>query len=333
VPKTAGALELRRPRIEPATLALLQELVPNQGQGWQWILDVLGRFFEHVTTQSHLLAKIGGNGRSLIELSDSEPPTEIFEVVGTALHSLGVLGKRTGELHVALASDVNDPAFAPEPLTQPNLDGMVKRLHEQARKVFALLLEKRKTLPPQVQDLTDQVLQTGPGLAARFANLPVKDGALIKIRCHGDYHLGQVLWQENDFVILDFEGEPGRTIAERRAKQSPLKDVAGMLRSLDYAAYSKLLNSSVAHTDDFDRLEPWADVWTTWTCAAFLHEYRRVVSPHGLLPADADVICRLLNFFMLDKTLFELQYELNYRPDWVRIPMLGILHLARAREC
>ena len=130
-------------------------------------------------------------------------------------------------------------------------------------------------------------------------------------------------------MILDFEGEPGRTMAERRAKKSPLRDVAGMLRSFDYAAYSELLTFTRHQPEDFDRLEPWAQIWRTWTSAAFLREYRRTVAPAGLVPADHDATCRLLDFFILEKTLFELQYELNYRPDWVAIPMLGILQLAR----
>jgi len=152
---------------------------------------------------------------------------------------------------------------------------------------------------------------------------------LIKIRVHGDYNLGQVLWAENDFVIFAFEGEPGRTMAERRAKKSPLRDVAGMLRSFDYAAYSELLTFTRHEPEEVDRLEPWAQIWRTWTSAAFFREYRRTVAPAGLVPADPDATCRLLDFFILEKTLFELQYELNYRPDWVAIPLLGILQLVR----
>jgi maltose alpha-D-glucosyltransferase/alpha-amylase len=157
---------------------------------------------------------------------------------------------------------------------------------------------------------------------------PGATSGLVKIRIHGDYHLGQVLWVENDFVILDFEGEPGRTMAERRAKKSPLHDVVGMLRSFDYAAYSELLSfTHDHHHESFDRLEPWAQIWRT--SAAFLREYRRTVAPGGLLPADFDATCRLLDAFMLEKTLFKLQYELNYRPDWVAIPILGLRHLAQ----
>ena len=133
-------------------------------------------------------------------------------------------------------------------------------------------------------------------------------------------------------MILDFEGEPGRTLAERRAKQSPLKDVAGMLRSFDYAAYSELLTVTLGGRENFDKLEPWAKIWRTWTSAAFLRAYRETAAAGSLLPADPATLYRLLDFFMLEKLIFELRYELNYRPDWVRIPLLGILQLIRPTE-
>lgn len=332
VPKMAGALEYRRPRAEPTTLALLQELVPNQGQGWQWIQDVLGRFYEQVASEEHRLARIATNGSTLLELSDTEPPPDVFEVVGTALHSLGILGKRTGEMHLALVGGPEDPAFALEPLTQDDREGLSRKVRDQARAVFALLAEKRASLPPALVGLAERVLLTGPATAASLGTLPDELEDLVKIRCHGDYHLGQVLWQENDFVILDFEGEPGKSIAERRTKQSPFKDVAAMLRSFDYAAYSVLIKLTGTRPEEFERLEPWARIWRSWTSAAFLREYRQAVTDSTLLPGHASDIACLLDFFMLDKTLFELQYELNYRPDWVRIPMLGILHLSRNRE-
>jgi maltose alpha-D-glucosyltransferase/alpha-amylase len=329
VPRTAGALEYRRARNEPATLAVLQELVPNQGQGWEWVLGVLGRYFEQVASESDRLDRIETPRYHVFDLSDSEPPHDVFEAVGTALHSAAVLGRRTAELHLALASDPNDPAFAPEPLHADELEGHTRELRKQSHEVFATLREKADTFEGATAETVRQVLGAGPGLVDRAADLRVEGGHLIKIRCHGDYHLGQVLWQENDFVILDFEGEPGRTLAERRAKQSPLKDVAAMLRSFDYAAYSELLNATRGGHEGFERLEPWAKIWRTWTSAAFLREYRQTAAPGSLLPADPAAARRLLDFFMLEKLIFELRYELNYRPDWVRIPLFGILELVR----
>ena len=148
-----------------------------------------------------------------------------------------------------------------------------------------------------------------------------------KIRIHGDYHLGQVLWAEGDFYILDFEGEPAQPLPQRRAKQSPLKDVAGMLRSFSYAAYAGLFAHASARPDEFGRLEPWARIWQTWTCGAFLRAYLTGTQGALFLPADPTQREMLLRFFMLDKALYELNYELNNRPDWVRIPLWGIFDL------
>jgi maltose alpha-D-glucosyltransferase/alpha-amylase len=327
VPKTLGALEASRPRYEPTSLAILQSFVPNQGQGWEYILDVLGRYYEQVSSEQHRLERIETRSFPLFELAGTEPPPDVFEVVGAALHSSAVLGTRTGEMHLALASDPTDPAFAPERMSADELAEMSANLREQARKAFALLRARLDSLAEHLRPLAKRVLANGPALVEQLGQLSGDGSNLIKTRIHGDYHLGQVLWAENDFVILDFEGEPGRTMAERRAKKSPLRDVAGMLRSFDYAAYSELLKYTQDHRENFERLEPWAQIWRTWTSAAFLNDYRRTVSPAGLLPNDLRATCQLLDFFTLEKTLFELQYELNYRPDWVAIPMLGILHL------
>jgi maltose alpha-D-glucosyltransferase/alpha-amylase len=332
VPRTAGALEYQKTRTGPATLAIVQELVPNQGQGWEWVLGVLDRYFDQVTGELHRLERIDTPRCHLVELSESEPPEDVFEVVGAALRSAQVLGRRTAELHLALSSEPSDPAFAPEPMTAEDMAAASEWLRTQANEAFETLRAKRDTLDPSVRDLAEKVLELGPGLVARAGGLHDDVGDLIKIRCHGDYHLGQVLWQENDFVILDFEGEPARPLAERRAKQSPLKDVAGMLRSFEYAAYSALIDETRDRPDAFDRLEPWAKIWRTWTSAAFLREYRLTAAPGSLLPASNDVTCRLLDVFMLDKLVFELRYELNYRPGWVRIPLLGLLQLARPAE-
>ena len=332
VPKTAGALEYRKARNEPTTLAILQELVPNQGQGWEWMLGVLGRYFEQAGSETHRLEQIETPRCHLYELSESEPPQDVFEVVGAALRSASTLGRRTAEMHLALASDPDDPAFRPEPLDAEELRAQADRLRTQAAEVFAGLRAKLETFEESVRPLVKEVLDHGPGLVRSVGDFSGEVGGLVKIRCHGDYHLGQVLWQENDFVILDFEGEPGRTLAERRAKQSPLKDVAGMLRSFDYAALSELLTAAKRGIDSYERLEPWAKIWRNWVSAAFLREYRITAREGSLLPEDGAATCRLLDFYMLDKLIFELRYEMNYRPDWVRIPLAGVMQLIRPAE-
>jgi maltose alpha-D-glucosyltransferase/alpha-amylase len=332
VPKTAGALEYRKQRREPATLAIAQELVANQGQGWEWALGALDRYYDHVGALSKQPDGIEPSYRHVFDLGYLEPNDEVAELFGPTLRSAGVLGQRTAELHLALASDSSDPAFAPEPLSRADLDAVGERLRTQAPGVFRALGDQAESIEGEVRELIDLVLTAGPDLVERSAATPPWADDLVKIRCHGDYHLGQVLWTESDFVILDFEGEPGRSAAERRSKQSPLKDVAGMLRSFDYAASTALLNATGVGTEAIARLRPWQRVWRDWTSAAFLRAYRLATAPGGLLPADVGTARRLLDLFMLDKLIFELQYELNYRPDWVRIPLLGIARLVGGRD-
>lgn len=150
---------------------------------------------------------------------------------------------------------------------------------------------------------------------------------VARLRCHGDYHLGQVLWVENNFIVIDFEGEPARSLAERRRKQSPLKDVAGMLRSFSYVAYAALFASTQTRPEDFRRLEPWANFWQYWTSVRFLRGYLATAPGAVFVPPQRRDLALLLEALLLDKALYELHYELNNRLDWVRVPLQGIWQL------
>jgi maltose alpha-D-glucosyltransferase/alpha-amylase len=194
-----------------------------------------------------------------------------------------------------------------------------------AERSLALLESRISGLPEAIRADADAVLSRRGTLLAAFDDLRSVQSGGLKIRVHGDYHLGQVLRVEDDFVILDFEGEPARSIAERRAKQSPLKDVAGMLRSYSYAAYAALFMFTVHAPDDLAPLRPWAETWRHWTSLAFVAGYRETIDALPLVPHAA--FDRLLHAFSIEKALYELAYELNARPDWVRIPLIGIRSL------
>jgi maltose alpha-D-glucosyltransferase/alpha-amylase len=187
--------------------------------------------------------------------------------------------------------------------------------------------EQRANLPENLRSLAQGVLEGGPRLVEQFGDLSGRNLRAGKIRVHGDYHLGQVLRVRQDVVILDFEGEPARTLPERRAKTSPLKDVAGMLRSFEYAAFAALFAFTKDRPEDQERLEKWATVWRQWTGAAFLRAYRETVGSADFLPGEMADLDMLLRFFLLDKALYELLYELNHRPTWARIPLTGVLQL------
>ena len=330
VPKTLGALEFRRPKSEPMTVGLLREWVANQGQAWELMVEVLGRYLEEVQGEAHRLDKIDLDLGPVFALSEKEVPKDVHEVIGSGLLMARTLGRRTGELHLALASDPNDPAFAPEPLTSEELSRLSDELRSRLLTGLVALKDQLDTLPADVRKLAEEVLAARPRLLEMVAYKPGPEDGRIKIRVHGDYHLGQLLWAENDFYILDFEGEPGRTTEERRAKQSPLKDVAGMLRSFDYAADGALHKAGLVHPDELERMAPWTRIWRAWMSAEFLKAYREAAS--SLLPTDPAETGALLDLLRLDKALFELTYEMDYRPDWVRIPLQGILHLIRSGE-
>jgi maltose alpha-D-glucosyltransferase/alpha-amylase len=219
-----------------------------------------------------------------------------------------------------------DPAFTPEPFGTETLRETVEQMTTNANVVLDLLQEKMDTLSPAARPQAERIAASRPRVVGILESIATVQDAGLRIRIHGDYHLGQVLRTEEDFVILDFEGEPARSLAERRRKYSPLKDVTGMIRSFGYAAYAGLFAFTVHAPDQFQALEPWADTWQHWASETFVTAYRATLSGTPLLPAPAAWLS-LSRAFALEKALYELAYELNSRPDWVQIPMAGILKL------
>jgi maltose alpha-D-glucosyltransferase/alpha-amylase len=329
VPAVAGGIEYSPKNGEKSTLAMMQRLVPNQGDGWKMTLEELARYFEHSATFRGSPDDDGGNGNSVFELSDLEPPEAVREKIGIYIDTAIMLGRRTAQMHLALATPTDDPAFRPERAGKSDFTTLASALREHATASFERLRTSLPALPDEFVDRAGLALAQRRRLLDRFQKLESMDVEIDRIRVHGDYHLGQVLWVENDFFILDFEGEPARPLAERRAKHFALKDVAGMLRSLSYAAYASLLNYTARRLEDYVRLEPWATFWERWTSAAFLRAYRQTAAGAPFLPADDEQCKILLDAMLLDKAVYELTYELNNRPTWVRIPLHGILSLAR----
>ena len=327
VPPFAGSIEYERSGWGASSLGVLQGLVANEGDGWTLILEELARYYEDCARVQQPPEELQRNGGDLLSLATA-PPTQLArEHVGIALDAAARLGRRTAGLHLALAAPSEDPAFAPEPLTSGDLEGLLAGLRKQAAKVFDVLRDSVARLPDEMLDLAGSVLGRRRQILDSFRHVGGHDLLAQRTRIHGDYHLGQVLQVRTDYVILDFEGEPARPIEERRAKQSPLKDVAGMLRSFAYAAYAGLINYSTRRPEDFDKLEPWARLWERSTAAEFLRAYREGAAEGRFLPEVESDLRGLLAVFWLDKALYELSYELNNRPDWVRIPLIGILSL------
>jgi maltose alpha-D-glucosyltransferase/alpha-amylase len=300
----AGVLEYIANDGHTRLLAMLQAYIANQGDGWTYSLDYVRRHLEQYRT---------------IPAGDALP----VNAHEAYLAMIRVLAVRTAELHRALARPTSDAAFSPQALTRADIDGYRQRALEQARAALDLLSAAPDAVPAADRERANAVLAQREQITQRIEACAKAAAQGMKIRIHGDYHLGQVLVTRNDFVIIDFEGEPGHDLQQRRAKHSPLRDVAGMMRSFGYVQQSAL--RSVAHNEaEAARLSPLARAWELEARAAFLAAYdaaaRDSVLYDSLQPGQA-----LLGLFELEKALYELHYELGNRPSWVGIPLQGIL--------
>jgi maltose alpha-D-glucosyltransferase / alpha-amylase len=320
VSPAAGTLEYHRRRGEPSTIGFLQGYVPNEGDAWSYTLDEVILFLERaLASDSATPAPIPA---SIVEASRTEPPAEARDAIGAHLEFARLLGERTGQMHVALASARDDPAFAPEAFSALRQRALMQSLRTLIRGVFAAA----RRAGGDVAELSG--VKTGEQRAlARMRTLLERPLTGRRIRTHGDFHLGQVLWTGRDVVMIDFEGEPARPLGQRRLKRSPVQDVAGMLRSFHYAAYAALFRES-GREDALGGLpEAWILGWRGWVSAAFLRAYREAVAPAGIVPEDDTEFGRLLDLFLLEKAVYELGYELDNRPDWVLIPARGLEEL------
>ena len=326
VPPLVGSIAYETEGTAAASLAMLQQYIFNQGNAWHVTIEALSRYFDRVTTKAPVAISAE---EAAAWLTSAEPalPIAIGEALDGYVAMADVVGRRTGELHVLLASDPDDPAFAPEPETREAVRHTAEAMRKHADEQLSLLEASLPHLDGRRQDMASEVLASRDELLHRFDVLTQVSSGGERIRCHGDYHLGQVLVTEGDVMILDFEGEPARTLAERRARSSPLRDVAGMLRSFSYAALTGLGAATQARPEDRERLAPWAELWETWTSAVFMRAYLSAARQSAFLPSRSADLDALLQAFVLDKTFYELGYELNNRPDWVDIPLAGLRRL------
>lgn len=337
IPPFAGTLEYRRERAEPLVIGMLQGYIPNQGDAWRYTLDELARYFERVISRAKdlpdTLPMVSSLSSSPLEAAYQEIPLLLQEMIGGVyLEMSSLLGKRTAELHLALSSETDDPAFTPEPYTQLYQRSVYQSMQSLARKALHLLKKNLKLLPSETRKLGEEILKREKEMMDRFRAILKQRITGMRTRIHGDYHLGQVLYTGNDFIIIDLEGEPAKPLSERRLKRSPLRDVAGMLRSFHYAAHAALLQHASLRKEDLSILERWAELWHLYTGGAFLRSYLETAGDCLYLPKDPREIDTLLNAYILHKAVYELDYELNNRPDWVMIPLRAIKTLLEARE-
>jgi len=329
IPPLLGGIEYRRQGAEPLTLALLEGFVPHGGEdAWGYTLDAIQRYLEaSMAGQPHAPA-LESPGRGLMEAAQEPVPQPVAEALGPYLESARLLGQRTAELHLALASVTDDPAFAPEPMSADHQ----RSLYQTGRRLAALVLEELRQrlgeLDAEAAPLAEALLEREAELMGRLRAVmgPRPDG--VRIRCHGDYRLEQLLYTGRDFVVIDFEGDPTRSMSARRIKRSPLQDVAGMLRSLERAADVALrrqLAMGAARPEDLPWLARRAEAWGQHVGALFLGAYLKATQGSPLLPASLADAGVLLDFFLLERALQELAADLDHHPEQVVISLQGVL--------
>ncbi|MDM7916028.1 MAG: putative maltokinase, partial [Candidatus Eisenbacteria bacterium] len=329
-PLVAGSIEYRRPdAAEPMTLAILQQFVPNEGDAWRYTLSSLADYFDRVQAARHDLMRPDLRQASVVDLARADPDPKSFDLIGPYLSMVQLLAERTAQLHIALAADARDPNFAPEPFGALYQRSLYQSMRTLTVRSMELLRRRLASLPDAIRGEGEEILRAQPKIEQKFQRLLQGKISGRRIRVHGDYHLGQVLFTGKDFLIIDFEGEPAHSLGERRIKRSALRDVAGMLRSFHYAAYTALATEAepggVAHSaDGVEPIEPWARWWYMWVSAAFLRRYLERTAGSGLLPSTDEELKILFDCYLMEKAVYELAYELNNRPDWVRIPIQGI---------
>ncbi|MEG4392790.1 maltose alpha-D-glucosyltransferase [Microcoleus sp. BROC3] len=344
----AGALEYHTQGKQVVTVGILQKLIPDSIDAWSYTLDTLRDYFEQVMTveakhsgdnlstspenylPSTLTAQMQRPSNSLVADLSLEIPALARELIGSYLASAELLGQRTAELHLALASDIENPAFAPENFTSFYQRSIYQQMRNLAGRTLLLLKKRLSHLPPATQKLAQTLLNREDLLMERFKSILNLRITADRIRCHGDFHFGQVLYTGKDFVIIDFGGERNRPLSERRMKRSPLRDVAGMLQSFNYAVTLALRNeveSGMIRPENLPEMQQWANVWHRWVTLTFVKSYLATAADANFLPKSIPELQVLLDAYILEKGVAELVYELNYRLDSVEIPLQRILQL------
>jgi maltose alpha-D-glucosyltransferase/alpha-amylase len=299
-----------------ASIAMVQQQVPSRGSAWQHALDHVRAFCERAIV----------NHRTRTARADLPPGDgAIDDAIGGYRAAIELLGKRTGDLHRTMAG-LEQEGFGVHTYAREDLERLVRDLRSHATRALDIARERRSTLSAQATQKLDALLAQRGAIDDAIDRVLTAADLGKRIRTHSDFHLGQVLEVEGDVFFIDFEGEPARPIAERRVPQSPLRDVAGMIRSLGYAARAGLRTFLETNPDCEGLLEPWIRGWELHAAAAYLNTYLKTVADTGLLPmgVDRDLLLRAL---LLDKAFYELSYELNNRPDWAEIPLDGLLRL------
>jgi maltose alpha-D-glucosyltransferase/alpha-amylase len=335
-PALAGALEYRNAQDETFTVAVLSAFVPGCKNAWDDTLDTLSRFYERIQTLPEASRQARPlSGTSILRLARAGLSEADQDLIGTYLEHARQIGRLTAALHLALASEPADPDFAPEPFTPHSQRGVFQSMANLARRNLQLLGGRLKRLPAELQAPAQAVLGRASRILEKFRALCQRDLRMVRIRVHGNYHLGQVLHTGKGFWIVGFEGAPAAALSERRLKRSPLCDLADMIRSFHYAAHVALRKQGaqgMLQPAQQAALAAWARFWSLCVGAAFFAAYRQSAGAAAFLPAEDADLEVVMEAYLLRRAVYELGYDLEHRPDWVGISLQGLLELVQPLE-
>ncbi|HXS36841.1 MAG TPA: maltose alpha-D-glucosyltransferase [Flavipsychrobacter sp.] len=327
-PAYIGSIEWKSSR-DSMALGMMQELIGNNTDGWNYMLDRLNSYNEKIlsnikiNTTAQNPSVPSGIDESIVAYDNL--PANLKELLEAPVtERVQLLGIRTGEMHLAFATATDKKDFKPEEFSLHYQRSLFSSFQSLVRRAFQTLYKTLKTLPEHIVPEAEEVLELRDDILDKFRNIYSKKLDALKIRIHGDYHLGQTLFTGKDILIIDFEGEPLKSYSERRLKRSPLRDVAGMMRSFHYAAYGSLFLNNSIRNEDRETLIPYVEQWQHYMSAFYLHSYLNTIKKSMLVPEDRDDLNVLLKTYILEKAIYELNYELNNRPEWVIIPLRGI---------
>ena len=320
-----GYAEHKTSESEPAAFLVIQDYVQNAGDAWSLFSGNFGRFVESALSNNEFWSKPVGTS----PLTDETPlPQSLVDLLGAPfIEQVKLLARRTGEFHLALMAETEDPDFVPEPFGYLYQVSIAQSMTSYANRVFSQMSAVTGVNEEVAKGISD-LLSMQSKIIGRFNALKSANIDAVRARIHGDYHLGQVLYTGTDFVIIDYEGEPLRSIGDRRTKRSPLRDVAGMLRSFQYVAYAYILKSVVLQqVREKDKLKNLAEVWSNAISRVYLSSYAETVKGSKIIPSSLDNLSLMLEAYLFEKAIYEIGYEFNNRPDWAIIPIRGVIDL------
>ncbi len=328
IPTFVSELQLNRERSDPFECVMLQKIVRSEGNAWSMVQDGIGQYFDRVLSKEVDIAEVGVKRYQFLSGEFEDIPDVIYEIMGSfQMEQLYLLGKRTVELHRALASSTTDPAFRPEMFSKLYQRALYQTMRTTATRGFTILQKVIPDLHGSVKNRAQELLSKKKDILDCFKDILNVKITAMKIRVHGDFHLKRVLYTGKDFVIIDFDGEPEKTASQKRLKYPALRDVASMIRSFHYAIYSAFFQRSLMRPTDAPILEQWINPWLFYMSSMFLRGYFEGGAGAPFMPQEKSQLNILLQVISLEKSINELVYELANRPEWLIIPITGILHI------